>query len=68
MATLEARARGLGFHKLVLATLARNEAGIRFYARHGFRHVGVYEEQGRLDGQWVDVVLMEKVLEPPEEL
>lgn len=68
MEALEARAWELGFHKLVLATLAHNEAGMRFYARRGFRHVGVYEEQGRLDGRWVDLVLMEKVLEQSEEL
>ena len=24
--------------------------------------VGVYREQGRLDGQWVDVVVMERLL------
>jgi L-amino acid N-acyltransferase YncA len=52
----------LGFHKLVLAALPVNEAGMRLYRRCGFREVGVYKEQGVLDGRWIDVVVMEKLL------
>ncbi len=59
---LEQRARTLGFHKLVLAGLTRNRAAITLYKRNGFQQVGVYHEQGILDGQWVDVILMEKLL------
>lgn len=59
---LEARARTLGYHKLVLAALHRNAAGLRLYRRCAFREVGVYREQGMLDGAWVDVVVMEKIL------
>ena len=55
-------ARELGYHKLVLAALAHNAAGAALYERAGFRRVGVYREQGRLDGRWVDVLLMEKLL------
>jgi phosphinothricin acetyltransferase len=36
---------------------------MRLYARFGFREVGVYREQGLLDGAWVDVVIMEKLLD-----
>jgi L-amino acid N-acyltransferase YncA len=28
----------------------------------GFREVGVFEKQGKLDGQFVDVMVMEKLL------
>ncbi len=59
---LENHARRLGYHKLVLAGLAFNEAAVRLYVRSGFQHVGVYHEQGMLDGRWVDVMLMEKLL------
>lgn len=52
----------LGYHKLVLAAFPTNEAGMRLYRRCGFREVGVYREQGELDGRWVDVVVMEKLL------
>jgi phosphinothricin acetyltransferase len=60
---LIARARALGYHKLVLAAFPHNEAGMRLYRRFGFREVGVYREQGQLDGRWVDVIVMEKLLE-----
>src|SRR5215216_1604926 len=60
LAALIARAWELGYHKLVLAAFPQNEAGMRLYARFGFREVGVYREQGLLDGVWVDVVIMER--------
>jgi L-amino acid N-acyltransferase YncA len=59
---LVALAREIGYHKLVLAALARNDAGVALYQRVGFSRVGVYREQGRLDGEWVDVLVMEKLL------
>ncbi|PYN86079.1 MAG: GNAT family N-acetyltransferase [Candidatus Rokuibacteriota bacterium] len=62
LAALIARGRELGYHKLVLATFPFNVAGISLYRRLGFAEVGVYREQGRLDGKWVDVVVMERIL------
>ena len=58
---LESRARQHGFHKLVLAAFPHNTAGMKLYDRHGFRTVGVYKEQGQLDGKWIDVIIMEKL-------
>jgi len=55
-------ARAIGYHKMVLAAMADNAAGLALYARAGFSRVGVYREQGLLDGRWVDVVIMEKLL------
>jgi L-amino acid N-acyltransferase YncA len=55
-------ARTLGYHKMVLATFPYNEAGVALYRKMGFRPVGVYHEQGRLDGRWVDVLIMERLL------
>ena len=60
--TLIARARELAYHKLVLAAFPFNPAGITLYRRLGFAEVGVYREQGQLDGKWVDVVVMERML------
>jgi L-amino acid N-acyltransferase YncA len=54
--------REIGFHKLVLAGFPWNAASVALYVRLGFREVGVYQEQGLLDGRWVDVVLMERLL------
>jgi len=59
---LEERARGLGFHKMVLAAFPTNKSGLRLYERHGFTLVGIYREQGMLDGRWVDTMVMEKLL------
>src|SRR5689334_25233134 len=55
-------AQTLGYHKLVLAAFPDNVAGMALYARLGFTRVGVYREQGVLDGRWVDVVVMERLL------
>lgn len=59
---LIALARNLGYHKMVLTALAYNDAGIALYTRAGFSRVGVYHEQGQLDGKWVDALIMEKIL------
>jgi len=55
-------ARECGYHKMVLSALASNDAGIALYTRAGFARVGVYHEQGVLDGAWVDTLIMEKLL------
>lgn len=55
-------ARGIGYHKMVLSTFPTNTAGVRLYERLGFSRVGVYREQGLLDGRWVDTLIMEKLL------
>lgn len=62
LGALEERARALGYHKMILAAFPTNAPGMRLYQRHGFVTVGIYREQGRLDGRWVDVIAMEKIL------
>ena len=61
MDELDRIARRNGFHKLVLFTFDFNERGLRLYRRMGFREVGTFRNQGKLDGGFVDVVAMEKV-------
>ena len=51
-----------GFHKLVLSAFPGNPGGMALYAKSGFRTVGIYHEQGQLDGKWVDTIVMEKLL------
>lgn len=60
------RARRLGYHKMVLSAFLFNPAGLALYQKSGFRVVGIYKEQGLLDGRWVDTIIMEKLLEGPE--
>lgn len=62
LTALEARARAIGYHKMVLTAFPTNAPGMRLYHRHGFITVGTYHEQGLLEGRWVDVVVMEKML------
>jgi L-amino acid N-acyltransferase YncA len=42
--------------------LATVDDAAAIYAKHGFRTVGIYEEQGQLDGRWVDTIVMEGLL------
>jgi phosphinothricin acetyltransferase len=51
-----------GFHKLVLAAFPSNTNGMALYEKLGFRTVGIYREQGQLDGKWVDTIVMERLL------
>ena len=51
-----------GYHKLVLSAFPFNKPGVALYEKLGFQTVGVYHEQGLLDGQWVDTIIMEKLL------
>jgi len=59
---LIARAQQLGYHKMVLSAFPWNPLGMALYQKYGFRTVGIYKEQGLLDGQWVDTIIMEKIL------
>jgi phosphinothricin acetyltransferase len=56
-------AREHGYHKLVLSAFPTNASGMALYTKLGFRAVGVYKEQGQLDGRWVDTIIMEKLLD-----
>ena len=55
-------AKQVGFHKMVLSTMAHNYIGHKLYASVGFTKVGTYMNQGMLDGKWIDVTIMEKLL------
>ncbi|MEO6914185.1 MAG: arsinothricin resistance N-acetyltransferase ArsN1 family A [Candidatus Baltobacteraceae bacterium] len=50
------------FRKIVLHALNKNEAGKRLYRRLGYEEVGVFRQHGKLEGEFVDVVAMEKIL------
>jgi L-amino acid N-acyltransferase YncA len=60
---IEEEAKKHHFHKIVLFTFPFNHAGQKLYHRMGYREVGVFQEQGVLDGKRVDVMAMEKLLE-----
>ena len=62
LARLIELAREHGYHKMVLSGFPFNARGVALYEKMGFRTVGVYKEQGLLDGNWVDTIIMEKLL------
>ena len=63
---LIAAAARAGFWKLVSRVFPENAASRGLLASLGFREVGVYQSHGKLDGQWRDAVIVERLL--PENL
>lgn len=57
-------ARDRGFWKLVSRVFPFNAASRALCRACGFREVGVYEKHAQLDGRWLDVVIVEKLIEP----
>jgi L-amino acid N-acyltransferase YncA len=59
---LAAAARERGFWKLIGLLFASNDASAALCRRAGFREVGVFERHGELEGEWLDVVIVERLL------
>jgi L-amino acid N-acyltransferase YncA len=55
-------ARTRGYWKLVSRIFPFNTASRALCAACGFREVGIYEKHGRLDGRWLDVVIVERLI------
>ncbi|WP_342045344.1 arsinothricin resistance N-acetyltransferase ArsN1 family A [Bacillus sp. OTU530] len=62
LAALEDAATHYQFYKLVLFTFPFNHLGQGLYRKSGYREVGVFEKQGILEGEYIDVMIMEKLL------
>jgi L-amino acid N-acyltransferase YncA len=58
------RCQELGYWKLLARILPENEASRCLARSTGFREVGVYRRHARLDGQWRDCVIVERLLGP----
>jgi L-amino acid N-acyltransferase len=56
-------ARSHGFHAVFARVVGGHDASIRLHERFGFEIVGVEREVGRKFGQWLDVVLMQNLLQ-----
>lgn len=63
---LVATARERGYWKLLSRIFPFNTASRALCRACGFRKVGVYEKHGQLDGEWLDVVIVERLI--PENL
>ncbi|HLK22556.1 MAG TPA: arsinothricin resistance N-acetyltransferase ArsN1 family A [Bryobacteraceae bacterium] len=55
-------AKSAGFWKLLSRIFPENTASRGLVRLLGFREVGLYEKHGQLDGQWRDVVIVERLL------
>jgi len=52
-----------GYHKLIGRLLASNTASRQLVRGLGFREVGLHQKHGKLAGQWVDVVVAERLIQ-----
>jgi phosphinothricin acetyltransferase len=62
MEALIAASERAGFWKLVSRVFPQNTASLRLLKSLGFREVGRYEKHAKLDGAWLDVVIVERLL------
>jgi L-amino acid N-acyltransferase YncA len=62
VAALISEAERLGLWKLLSRIFPFNDASRALCRKHGFREVGVYEKHARLDGRWLDVVIVERLI------
>jgi L-amino acid N-acyltransferase YncA len=51
-----------GYHKLVGKIFTSNAASAALVRACGWREVGVHHRHGRLDGEWKDVLVVERLL------
>ena len=62
MIALAEEAERRGYHKLVGKIFTSNEPSIALVRSCGWREVGVHRRHGRLDGEWKDVLVVERLL------
>ena len=59
---LEARAREAGLHRLELTVMSHNERAIALYRKRGFSVEGTLRDSLSVDGNYVDELMMGKLL------
>jgi L-amino acid N-acyltransferase YncA len=57
-----AEASRAGFHKLYSRVFTTNAPSLAVHRAAGFREVGVQARHGRLDGEWKDCMVVERLL------
>ncbi len=62
MTALEDHARAQGVHVMVAGVSSQNAEGQAFHARLGYVECGRVAQAGRKWGQWLDLILMQKIL------
>jgi phosphinothricin acetyltransferase len=59
------RAASLGKHVMLAAVDADNAISIKLHERLGFERVAHFREVGHKFGRWLDLIFLERLLEPP---
>jgi len=54
-----------GFWKIVSRIFPENTASLALHERCGFRVVGTYQRHGKLEGQWRDCIIVERLIDEP---
>jgi phosphinothricin acetyltransferase len=54
--------REQGYWKLIAKVFPANETSVELLRRRGFRDVGLHHRHGQIDGEWRDVLLLERSL------
>ena len=62
--TTFAAARQKGYEKIFTFVRADNPAALATYSAQGFRVVGTAKRQAKIDGRYIDEILIEKALDP----
>jgi phosphinothricin acetyltransferase len=62
LAALTDEADRRGYWKIVGLLFPMNHASVALFHGAGYRDVGTYRRHGRLDGEWRDVLLVERLL------
>jgi L-amino acid N-acyltransferase YncA len=62
LAALIEGAAQAGYWKLVSRVFPENHASRRLIQSLGFREVGTYEKHGKLDGNWRNVIIVERLI------
>jgi phosphinothricin acetyltransferase len=63
LAELVAVASAHGFHAVMARIVGGHDASIALHQRHGFALVGTERQVGRKFGRWLDVAVMQRLLE-----
>lgn len=61
-AEVETKCIRRNIHHLMARIVTSNQRSIAFHQRHGYTIVGVQNEVGHMDGDWVDVTILQKLL------
>jgi L-amino acid N-acyltransferase YncA len=64
LGALEQAAEAEGRHKLIAKIFDTNLPSLGLFEAGGYRKVGTHRRHGQLDGDWRDVVILEKLIGP----